>query len=85
MKTVQIDVTEADIASGIRGICRLCPIAHAMVRTLGDGEAVIGNTRWLWNGHRGDLPNSVTRFIERFDDFGAHFVKPFSFTVEIDS
>lgn len=85
MKTVQIDVTEADIALGVRGMCRCCPIALAMARALDDGEVAIGDTRWSCNGHSGDLPDSARDFIELFDGFGADYVYPFSFTVEIDS
>lgn len=90
MARVTIEVTQQDIASGVRGSSEFCPITIAIRRQL-------GSNLWASNMNRGaalislegpsrqgrpicDLPVECTHFMDDFQD--RLTVRPFAFTFE---
>jgi len=83
MKTIRVDVTARDIATGEPGCCSRCPVAKAVRRATGIREVEI-STKLLWIGKawKGiSLPSVTRRFIFSFDDHQP--VRPFSFKLKI--
>jgi hypothetical protein len=83
---VRVDVTEEDIASGIKKDCCKCPIARAVSRTLGwplvtASEHGINASTCDWHV-RNKTSHWCLRFMARFDD--GLLVLPFTFHLEID-
>lgn len=85
---LNIRVTKADIARGLKQNIHYCPIAMATKRCLremgyrpGAAEVKIADDI-QWNRYNGDLygnmPNKASDFIDNFD--GGNPVKPFNFT-----
>lgn len=84
-----IEVTQEDIDHGVRGECRLCPIARALQRATGNPFATMG--AWnCWPENNGTAfqtggpipcPDAAYDFIQAFDGKGASKVRPFSFEI----
>lgn len=81
---IRVDVTEADIRTGVKGDMCNCPIAIAIKRAIGcSGVHVDG--MWIevhepfesWRQYR--TPDVVDAFIDRFD--AGQPVAPFSFVL----
>lgn len=86
--TIRVDVTEADIRAGLRGMTDWCPIALAMARAFDAPRGEIGyfpyvgkSVAHLPSGRSVRLPRAASQFVERFDA-GAK-VDPLSFTLSI--
>ena len=92
-RTVVVEVTAEDIASGVAQKCEHCPIAIALRRAAGSARAYVDGSDIfvspvfdgdepsdIWN-EAGECPQSVTEFVNAFDD--GKPVKPFTFTVEL--
>lgn len=86
-----IQVTQDDIDKGVKNNTKFCPIARAMVRTLGlDGvdDIFVGYTvaevQYATDGPleylECPLPTEAKDFIEQFDT--DHTVEPFEFEVD---
>lgn len=85
---MRIDVTQEDIANGVRLDHRCCPVARAIERATGmqasvdvdrgcnnpSAFVVIGSVAAV------DLPHSVMWFVKKFDRGGQ--VEPFSFELD---
>ena len=88
MATLHVEVTEQDIADGVRGDCEHCAIVLAMRRLFPSAHYiwVDGSSTGIWNGRIGmksrswTLPESALEFIEHFD--ASEPVWPFSFDAE---
>lgn len=88
-KTIKVEVTAEDIANGVRGSCRNCPVALAIDRALKLDEyesANVGKRDWIIdNGERGQrdriLPRAARYFIREFDSGG--WAKPFTFNIRM--
>jgi len=76
---IEVDVTEKDIAEGTRHLMSVCPIAHAVRRTLSSepggwdvGVSVyhdyifVNDLRGMWTA-RYELSRSAMRFVKQFD------------------
>jgi hypothetical protein len=70
-----IEVTADDISQGERHNCTDCPIARAVVRTLGHSCVIDGVTVEI-DCREYYLPKEARAFVARFDD--GKPVKPFS-------
>lgn len=93
MKTVTINVTKRDIELGVRRNSKLCPVARAVQRKLGNNCSVALNYIWFdFDNKTGtfahsliDLPPPVENFVRKFD--AASTVKgslnPFKFTIGV--
>ncbi len=89
MKTLFINVINADIAAGKKDDCRLCPIALAIKRLLNKdiyvlvtpvyAEFYIGD-KWVDISY---LPPNARNFIDSFDK--GDLVQPFGFEIQINS
>lgn len=73
---VQVTVTADDIARGIAGTARCCPVAYAAQRAFGDSELSVG-AMCLYAEKRYYMPGPVQSWIIDFDAGGQ--VAPFSF------
>lgn len=83
MKTITVEVTQADIDEGERGHCAQCPIAKAMERTTGEVWHVtlfgaFPRDRYVPTAQ---IPSKVQEFILAFDR--GEPVTPFTFTLEV--
>lgn len=86
MRTVQVEVTQADIntALALDGMhdCSNCPVALALHRTLGTPVEVGARSFGIrGQNFEGMLPESTVQFIRQFDE--GKPVSPFTFTVEV--
>jgi|JI10StandDraft_1071094.scaffolds.fasta_scaffold51847_3 hypothetical protein len=89
-----ISVTAEDIKAGKRGNCEKCPIALALIRSLGNPtEATISVNQGfvqLWPSNENlqpssfDLPEYARSFIYMFDWDYEEDIKPFSFSLSKD-
>ena len=77
-KPVEVEVTEDDIAKGIRYMYSNSPVALAINRTCGGGNVVTIFTRVQIRTWWYTLPEVAQRFVKEFD--GRKRVKPFRFT-----
>jgi len=77
---IRVEVTEEDIAKGIRENCRLCPIARAIKRLGHEEVAVMGDSIEIGTVDF-EAPPEVDAFVEAFDAFRP--VQPFAFDLEI--
>lgn len=84
---MQIRVTEKHIKEGIKGSCKSCPIAVAVLETVGDAKAVNvgGSVAFIydedWVRQTSPLPLEAETFISEFDQ--GFKVKPFTFELNI--
>jgi len=78
---MRIDVTQDDIANGIRKDPCWCPIALAVRRATGAPCKVDTDEITLSCGAYIPTPESAAKFVMTYDDFGAAI--PFSFELEI--
>lgn len=77
---VEISVTAEDIANGIPGDCRFCPVAQAIRRQV-PGGFVHAFTDTLWTSDvTATTPQEVADFIRAFDRDEP--VAPFTFTAD---
>ena len=74
---LQVHVTKTDIAHGVPGNARRCPIALAAIRTTGSA-CCVWQGQILVQGRSYLLPARARRFIERFDH--EQPITPFRFT-----
>ena len=76
---MRIDVTRADIAEGLACNGRECPIARAVNRAAGGGDAFVGKPLAVikYRGLTVEQPGRVRAFVEAFDSGRA--VAPFAF------
>ena len=87
-----VTVSQDDINRGVRGSCKVCPIAHAFNRTLAadtdleyvhvDGEHVEFNSRvdGPWRTYYFGLPAEAKAFIRGFDNnTNEQGIRPFTF------
>ena len=83
MKTYHIEVTQADINSGLKVDCLRCPIARAMTRTLTTpcnvGCCGWGTTDWVDRKWPVACRSQIIDFIQAFDN--GNPVKPFTFKI----
>lgn len=91
--TATVNVTQEDIAKGLKGECDRCPVALAGKRAFPDAEDVLvcvtnmsvilpreaGEVDARW--YEGSLPIEAGSFINGFDDHRE--VEPFSFEVTL--
>lgn len=86
MKTITVEVTQADIDAGLRGNCAKCPVALALNRATGE-EWLVYEEYAIRNCDHLDvpLPGECQSFVERFDEPEEDDVPiaPFSFTIEV--
>lgn len=79
-----VHVQQHHIDAGIRGHCRLCPVAVALQHATGEAWNVDEADAWRGMGkerRQFRFPPEVVGFIGRFDD--GEQCEPFSFTVEV--
>ncbi len=84
MIQTSIEVTQEDIANGIRHSSCKCPIALAVNRALRAGVNVGNDSFVLYRPSRIStifLPENASSFIKKFD--AGSSVEPFKFSVEI--
>lgn len=86
--TLHVEVLQHHIDAGVRGNCRLCPIAVALQRATGEAWSIgmlfddaIGLPLDRDTTDLVTLPSSVATFIRRFD--AEEECHPFSFSVEV--
>lgn len=77
---LKINITECDIAEGIRANYQQCPVARALKREIADCEGVYSHIHFL-NKPDIETPVKAYEWIERYDK--GKKVKPFSFTITI--
>ena len=76
---MRIEVTDSDIAQGLRHECHQCPIAYALRRASGVYDVMAG-AKHIRIGDRGyATPAAAESFIRHFDQ--GHTVLPFEFTL----
>ena len=73
MRVYRVDVTQDDIAHGVRGNARQCPIARAWNRATGGGLSLYLPTT--------SLPPVAQQFMARFD--AGQVVHPITFEMEV--
>lgn len=86
--TLTVHVLQHHIDAGVRGNCRLCPVAMALQQATGGEAMLVGFRGVIWavwpRGHsKGQtrIPAEVAAFIRRFDR--GEECGLFSFTVEV--
>lgn len=83
-KTFLITVTQDDIRWGDQLDPELCPIAHAIIRTLNAKYVSVGTSRCRWTTDKGSynasLPDEADNFIITFDR--GEDVEPISFELK---
>lgn len=80
MEQLRIAVTAEDIAYGVGGDRKYCPIARA-TRRLGKKQMVrVGEDYLMLGTKQFVLPDSAINFIDNFDDCGQG--RPFKFTAK---
>ena len=87
-KYLTVKVEQKHIRRGRRGMATSCPIALAMLDTLGrDCNASVGELFAWWDDdldtHRAILSKSAVRFVDLFDHKGKKAVEPTTFRLEI--
>lgn len=81
-RTVTVNVTAEDIASGKSEDRYRCPVSLATARALGVEKVFIWtHSWWLKKNIFGPLPEVATAFIRAFDH--KRPVQPFSFEIEV--
>lgn len=81
---VTIHVTAGDIAAGSITSCENCPVAQAIMRTLGLPHVSVGLDDMDLGRHVAVLvptPARASHFMRLFD--GGHKVEPFSFELDV--
>jgi hypothetical protein len=84
--SLRIEVTQPDIAHGVRDICDRCPVALALSRVIpGRGPATVDTDSFYfdWGSEVYMLPREAQEFIKKFD--GGDPVEPISFDVFVES
>lgn len=87
MALVKIEVTEEDIAKGVKWNPVRCPVAKGIRRVLGKGKKLevdgysLSITSRNGETDEVDLPKKVHKFVDRFDD--GRKVKPISFCLRM--
>ena len=75
-----IKVTQEDINNGIPGNAWFCPVAHACARNNIIVGVVETTIRFKSNGKRIPAPESVKKFVKKFDKRKS--VEPFNFLLD---
>lgn len=79
-----IQVTNAHIQNGIKGNCKHCPVALAVME-ITHGEVLVGNDKLAAkindNNHWAYTPDNVNDFVYDFD--AGMPVQPFTFEIEL--
>lgn len=78
---VKITVTQSDIDWGIKGSCRFCPVARALMRRFPKSIISVGPSHMIIDQLILITPYEVGRWIRNFDV--GHRVLPFEFDLEI--
>lgn len=87
MRTVTVEVTQADIEKGCKKDANNCPIARAVLRcekSITGVQVADSITGWRYDGEevfRVDTPKAAYDFIDNFDN--RRPVAPFTFTLEV--
>lgn len=77
---MKIQVTQEDIAVGLRANYRMCPIARAASRLL-DEQVTVGYYHMGTANKSASLPPEASRFARDFDNYSV--VYPFEFEIEL--
>lgn len=91
MRTIVINVTQEDIDEGLPDKCSQCPVALAVKRYVRPRYYIMVSAQHLTVYPPGPaldqclypMPDSVSNFVQNFDD--AQRVKPFEFELEVEA
>ena len=88
MSTIKVVVKKSHITNGNRSSMTSCPIALALKAKLHRRVSVGGDDVTIFRNGRGrtiSLPQTARNFVNTFDESGADAVKPFRFTLGVET
>lgn len=83
VKTINLEITQADIDNGRKQSCGWCPVAIAVKRQLQLDDVSVGiDNIWLGPDKYTPLPHFIRDWIRNYD--ASRPVKPFTYKIDVE-